>query len=412
MTNKEKKIAIGIFLTAFLLRSVIVLIAAARGSLQVWEYEDIANSILNGSGYAIKHLGIMHYSFGPPLYPLFSALVYYITNHSHLALGLAQAFFSSAVCVAIFGIGTKIFSRTVGLVAASMTILHPGLNLYVTKLHSFNIDVLILVLVVFALLKAWEKMSILWFILLGMMAGLCLLSRSTIFLFLPFAFIFFWSRSKNKEKLLKYMFLAGAIALVIIGPWLIRNYMVSKRFIFIQESGEVFWRGNNPGATGTSFSSDGKPIVDAIPLSSLHGLSGAGQDRLFWREGFRFIRTYPARFIVLTVRKFYYFWWFSPDSGIWYPVIYLTVYKILYAGILLFAAAGVTFALISKIPKVKEFTYLMLIFFITVSVTQSLFYIEGRHRLAIEPLLLIFSAYGIICLVQIHRHADLINNIV
>ena len=43
-----------------------------------------------------------------------------------------------------------------------------------------------------------------------------------------------------------------------------RNYIVLNKFVFIQESGEVFWRGNNQNATGTAFTDDGKPLLEIV----------------------------------------------------------------------------------------------------------------------------------------------------
>ena len=377
-----------------------VIFAAKVGLFRTFEYEIIANNILNGSGYTIKHLGVIHYSLGPPLFTLISALIYSITNHSQLALGLVQVFFSAVVCVVIFKIGEQIFERRVAFVAATMTIFHPGLVLYITRLSSFSTDALLFVLLIFTLLKVKQTFSIIWFILFGLISGLCLLSRSTVFLFLPVVFVFLWLRAPDRKRILRYSILSCIIILIIVGPWFIRNHIVLKKFIFIQECGEVFWRGNNPNATGTSFSIEGKPMINTISEEVFHGLSGIEQDRLFWKEGFKFIKSHPGQFLILTAKKFYYFWWFSPHSGIWYPHIYLPIYRVIYTIMLLLAVLGIMAALTSKIPRITEGVYLMLIFFFVISVSQSLFYVEGRHRLAIEPLLLIFTANGIFYLLK------------
>lgn len=65
----------------------------------------------------------------------------------------------------------------------------------------------------------------------------------------------------------------------------------------------------------------------------------------------------------------------------------------------LFAVFGVYFSIFyNRINFSKEI--FLFIAVLTISIMQSLFYIEGRHRLAIEPLLLIFSSAGFIYIIK------------
>lgn len=387
-----------IFLLAFLIRLIVVVFAVKNGSIQSWEYESIANNILDDLGYRVEHLGITHYVFGPPLYPLLTALIYAVTNHSQLALVLLQVFLSAIACTVIFTIGREMFNYTVGIIASFLVIFHPGILVYVTKLHSLNIDVLLLALVVLITLKAKNNMKMVYFVLLGSVFGLCMLSRSTIFLFVLSAITFLLCTVKDKKKTLYYSSLTVIIAMLIIFPWLVRNYSLLNSFVFIQKTGEVFWRGNNQNATGTTYTLDKEPIINSAPKEfreRLYHSTEIEQDRLFWRESIKFIKSSPLKFVMLTVRKFYYFWWFSPHFGIEYPKHYLLIYRGLYAAGFLFAIFGVISAFNSRNMRLRGDACLLILFFLSISLLQSLFYIEGRHRWAIEPLILIFSAHGI-----------------
>jgi len=397
--KNNKKFALIIFLFAFFIRLAAVLLARHYGRLQIWEYEAIADSILSGSGYQFEHLGTVHRAFGPPLYPFLASLVYFLTDHSRLALAVIQVFLSSLACVFIFEIGRKLFCMKTALLAFLITALHPGLIIYATKLHAFNIDMPLLALVVMLLFKACERMSIGHFSLFGAVSGLCLLSRSTVFFFLFIAPVLLLFRSDHKKRLAAYFILSFIIALLVISPWVARNYVLLDKPVFIQKAGEVFWRGNNLNATGTAYAADGKPMINSAPeefVRKIHASGEIEQDKLFWDTAFEFIGDNPFRFIELTMKKFYYFWWFSPQSGLRYPETYLKIYKIFYSIILFFAACGLALALSSKKRKVIEASYLLLCFFLTISALQSLFYVEGRHRWAIEPLLIIFTAKGLI----------------
>lgn len=389
-----------VFIIALFFRLMAVTIAAHNNAIETWEYEEIATNILNGAGYQMNHFGTTHYTFCPPAYPFFSAFVYFLTGHSKVILAAVQAIVSAFGCIFIFLLGKTIFNNKVALLSSVMAALHPGIILYVAKLHSFNIDWVLFAVLIFALLKALSKMSLGYFIFFGFVFGVCFLARSTVLLFMPLVLIVLsFSRKGGRNKLAQYFIVSFIAASVIITPWAVRNYMRLGQIELVQKSGVVFWRGNNINATGTSYTTDGMPIIEASSpqfLKKLYSSNEIDQDALFWKAGLEFIKTHPFKFLVLYLKKFYYFWWFSPNYGMHYAHLHAVLYKFLYAILLIAAIIGIYAALRSQNLKTREYTLIFILFFLTVSLSQSLFYVEGRHRLAIEPLFIIFSAFGLI----------------
>ncbi|MFC1623816.1 ArnT family glycosyltransferase [Candidatus Omnitrophota bacterium] len=369
------------------------------GHIQFWEYETIANNILKGAGYGYEYLGILHRAFGPPLYSFLCAFIYYFSNHSYAILLIFQVFLSAMTCVLIFYIANKIFNQKIAILAAILTCIHPGMIIYSAKLHPLTIDIFLFTLAILVLLRAKGEMRARYFILFGIISGICFLSRSTFAIYIPIVFIYLWVLSKDKRKIAFYAGLSVLAMLLVIGPWTIRNYRVLEKLIFVQKSGEVFWRGNNINATGTAYTNGGRPMVESISLEfreKIYSYNEIKQDELFWSEGLKFIKEQPFDFVLLTMKKFYYFWWFSPQSGIEYHKSYLLFYKAVYSFIVLFTIFGIFFALGSNVNSIKENTWLLLLFFLSISLSQSLFYVEGRHRWAIEPLILTLTANGLI----------------
>ena len=88
-------------------------------------------------------------------------------------------------------------------------------------------------------------------------------------------------------------------------------------------------------------------------------------------------------------------WWFSPMSGLLYPRYYLVLYKIFYSAMLVLACLGIN-SLLKKRVSVRQEVYLLLFFLTFLSLFQALYYVEGRHRWSVEPILMIFSAAGIL----------------
>lgn len=406
---KTRNALISVFIFALLVRLATVAIAAHNHVIETWEYEEIAENILKGAGYQMNYFGTIQKTFCPPAYPFFSAFVYYLTGHNIITLAVVQAVVSAFGCIVIFWIGKVIFDNKTALLSSIMAALHPGVVLYVAKLHSFNIDWVLFAVLILALFKALSKISIGNFVFFGLVFGACFLARSTVALFLPLVIIFLsFTEKRNRNKLMRYFIISLAVASIIIIPWAVRNYIRLGRIELSQRSGVVFWRGNNANATGTSYTLDGAPMLSAASpefLKKLYNSNEIEQDNLFWKESISFIKGHPSKFILLYVKKFYYFWWFSPHYGVNYKHFHPEVYKLLYAVLLIAAITGIRAALLSGSLKTKEYTLVLILLFLTVSLSQSLFYVDGRHRLAIESLLLIFSAHGIIFIKDRLRNA-------
>jgi len=197
------------------------------------------------------------------------------------------------------------------------------------------------------------------------------------------------------RKTLFIIFIAGIVVL----PWVIRNCYIHRQFVFMQTPALDIWVGNNINASGTNYLKDGTPVHGLMPedmINKIYASDELGQDRIFKEAAYRFIKEHPGKFALLFFRKLYYFWWFSPQTGVNYSHIYLIIYKIFYSLVVFFAIWGIAFVLTEDEQKARRKTLLILALFLAISIMQSLFYVEGRHRWAVEPLLLIFTAKGLI----------------
>lgn len=383
--------------SAFLIRLAYGIYTGSLFFPEVWEYEDIAVNLYQGRGFLINFLGKDYYGYSTPLYPLFCAVIYKLLGHNQSVVVLAQIFISSLLCAVIYLISLDIVDRSTALLSSFLVVFHPALIVFSsTKLHAFTLDAFLISLTLFSFLFLLKKASILRALACGVVYGLCALTRSTIIPFLPLAMLwFFWARKIRTREILKYFFVFISSAGIIIGIWSFRNFLVFKRFIPVTTvSTEVFWRGNNINASGDSFAAFGQPV-----LTYDQGFFNRIKDRdeiqrydLFRWTAWDFIRAYPLKFLSLTLKKFYFFWWFSPHAGQFYPGIPFIIYKFGYFFILLFSIIG----FISGSREAFRKTVLVFILLLVISMAQSLFYIEGRHRLAVEPLLLIFVPAGFI----------------
>jgi 4-amino-4-deoxy-L-arabinose transferase-like glycosyltransferase len=400
--RRIKTVLIVVLAAGFLSRLVLVVAFKTYAHPVVWEYETIANNLLAGKGFSFVFLGTTYRSFATPLFAYLCAAVYALTNHSFLAILLVQSLFNTALALVIFKIAKLVFSEAVGLLAAALVAFHPGFMYYdAVILIPLSIDSFFIAAITLVLLKNKERPSVQAMSLVGGLIGLAALCRGiTAVLLLP-AIIYpgLFARSLHFKHQLKIMACVLCATLVVLAPWLIRNYMVQKRFVFISStSAENFWRGNNLLATGTSYDAHGTKIIYLWPedfRTKVASLTEIQQMDFFKSEAWSFIRANPRQATKLYLKKLYYFWWFSPQSGITYPQKYLAIYKYFYVPLLSFFLIGVGFALATGKKAVRESSLILLSLPLTICLAQSLFYVEGRHRWLIEPIIIIFFSYGI-----------------
>jgi hypothetical protein len=371
----------------------LAMLAARPDALDFWEYETLATNIVNGQGYLIHRFGHVAFAFGDGnLYSFLSATVYLIAGHEPLVLAAVQAVVASLAAPVIFAIGARAFPRPVAGLGAAMATLHPGLLAYTMKLHPLGLDVLLMAMMVFWVGRAGEGLR--GGALAGLALGIGLMSRPTLFLAGLAALLVRWRGSRRGIALTLG---AGAIALVVVTPWVARNWAVLGRPVFITSSLEDVWKGNNPISSGSSYLPSGRDIFSASPPELVARIRQAGEldlNEIFTQEVMAFVVHHPGEFASLTARKFVYFWWLSPQAGVLYPAAWPTAYGLYAAVILTFAVAGATAILRGGRSEERQLLGTLATISLVLAVIHALSYVEGRHRWGIEPLLLLLTARG------------------
>jgi hypothetical protein len=369
----------------------------------VWESETIATNLLTGKGFVFETLGVLYRSYMEPLYPFLCALIYRATNHSYAALGGVQILLGTTLVWLVYVCARHVASERAALLAAALTAVHPGLILYTTKFHPFVLDVTLwfaafAVVLGFSAQRPWRSS-----VTAGAMIGACVLTRPTILAMLPLVAWWIWRRSTGTPlRRLAPFAVVTICAGLVAAPWVWRNYEVHHRLMLTRSgSSFVFWLGNNPYLfTGSSMTLDGTPVVYSVPSAvrdELARLDELGQQEYFQREADAFVLAHPLDFARRVAIKFWYFWWFTPQAGLLYPALWLRLYQLFYIAVVILATGGVWIRWRTRASDLVEWdaTRVMLGVCLSIALLQSVYYVEGRHRLAIEPFLLIFAGCGI-----------------
>jgi hypothetical protein len=138
----------------------------------------------------------------------------------------------------------------------------------------------------------------------GLLTGAGILVRPALLLFLPLAAISFaWRRQWSA---------LGAIAVgavLVVGPWTVRNYEVHDRVMIVAADGGVtFWTGNHPLAIGEGDMAANPALkVDNQRLRSEHpGLTEEEMEPIYYREALAWMAAHPGDWLWLEIRKLFY----------------------------------------------------------------------------------------------------------
>lgn len=395
------QVALCIALASLVLRLVFILFIPEQ-NIATYEFVVIARNLLDGLGFEIGNHGTSYRTFGSPPFAFLSAFVYGTVGFSQRAMLVVQAGFSFISILACYGIACRLFSQQVGLGAALLVGFHPGLFYVDThKVHPLSFDVALATLGVLLSLELWKQRSLGNSFITGLVHGLAFFERSTFVGLMPLALWGLW-RANGRAAVVRLGAVYLAVFAAVLAPWALRNALLFHEPVLVSTTGgEVFWRGNNPVASGGAYA-EGRPgvaVFEAAPESFKQQVLGKDeltQNHIFYRAGASYIREHPAEASALYLKKLGAFWWFSAHSGFLYPESYLRLYKAYYAVIVVLALIGLAgiFRESRSEPRLAQLG--VSAFMLSVSLTQAMFYVEGRHRWGIESLLLIFAAAGAI----------------
>ena len=387
-----------IFVGALALRFLAQLAYGLYSRPETWEYNKIAQDFIAGHGYSYRFFESEWQTFGFPAFPMILALLHALGGgpNAYWLIGIALAVASAALVWVAYSIATHLFERTAGLVAAALVALNPPLLLFAARVHEVNLDALLAGAVLIAVLAQARSRSASG-VRLGILSGVATLARPTIVAFAVASLGALALRAPRRP-----LVVAAAITLAVALPWSVRNAAVLGTPSPTSPYNCVtLWMGNNPNATGGAITADGRSVFNVMPddlRARLLGQPEIEQGRIFCEEAFRFLRATPLSGLQWFAEKLMFFWWFPPHAGLLYPKGWIDAYRILWAieGTLVVIGGAAVWRRGSRVALGIVALQLLII-----SASQSVGYVEGRHRLLLEPTLSALAAVGIVSLAKL-----------
>lgn len=245
-------ILIAICAAGLILRALSVFVFAGefpRGDAR-WNHET-AIHILGNGGYSLVGTG-QPTAWNLPGYHFVLALIYGIFAPNHLYAGAFHAIVGVACIVLVYMLAKEYVSDKVALACAAMYAIWPSaIIVYTPKLHNTTLFSFFVLAVIILSTRAYRNPTAKNLLILFATLAISIYVRPELVLF-PFAlFGIFMAKRIPFKGALGLTLLAFAVILVVLSPWIVRNYLVFDKFIPLSTSGSYnMAKGNSLRLTG------------------------------------------------------------------------------------------------------------------------------------------------------------------
>jgi 4-amino-4-deoxy-L-arabinose transferase-like glycosyltransferase len=419
---KTNKILLIILISNFILKSLWVMLLphpplSAQGDPE--EYDILAWNMINHNGYNLQGLG-GHFTYflknrineptarRVPLYPLMIALIYLLVGRHYKAIFLVQSMIDTLVCFLIYLITKKVFdNHKAGLIASMLYFLYiPFLETNHVIMSETLYNFLFYLALLF-LIHALENQKLSYFMVSGIILGLAHLTRPTvIYVVFLFIFLILWTFRKKIYIGLNNSLTMLILFLIVISPWIIRNYLVFDRFIY-----STSLEGENLAYEFlSSYSNITSSNNNQIAIEEVFNRSGEiGRNDFLLEKAKNFYLTNPNKWF-FSIPDHLLILWFgnykNPKPQILY---YATTEKhhslsisSLVQNLLLLFLSILTFTKYFKLDWFK-ISLPIIIAFLLFNFTETLVTPDHRHFIPLAPSLIIIGSYSLLNLLMSTR---------
>jgi 4-amino-4-deoxy-L-arabinose transferase-like glycosyltransferase len=367
-----------------------------------WETGRVARSIATGRGFSSPYSEPTGpTALIPPVYTYvlagaFKLLGVYSTS-SALAILTLNNLFSSLTCVPVFLIARRIFGTRAAIWAGWIWAFFPySIALSNVVVWETSLTTLLVTLLVLLTLKLERSKNLGAWVGYGLLWGVSALTSPAILSTLPFLGTWIWFRQRRRGSNCTGVAFAASVAfLFVVTPWIWRCSRTYGRFVaFRSNFGLEVLVGNS---SDTSSPANWK-VLPGFNESELRELQRVGEPAYMaekQREASEFIAHHRLRYAGLTLRRILNTWtglwefpprWKMDESGL--PNI------LMYSFISVLAFSGVILAIRHGRKEVIPLTFLPIFLPGVYYLTHS----DMGFRHPIDPVLVIFSAYAVVCL--------------
>ena len=200
-------------------------------------YQTIGLNLLREHCFCLEpHISTVYRA---PLWPFIIAGISVIFGPSDYFARIFLSIIGSGTCVLIYLFARDLFGRRIGIVAGIIAAIYPELYIYDGWLYTESLYIFLLFALCYTLYRlqrASQGKRGLW-ILAGILLGLLSLTRPNglivIGIVMVWALIMVWTKILSWQPTVKGVMITTIIALALIAPWTVRNYIDTHTFILV-----------------------------------------------------------------------------------------------------------------------------------------------------------------------------------
>lgn len=276
-----------ILVLGILLRLIFILLHQRPLISDEREYDSLAYSLASTASYSYDGIPT---AYRPVGYPALVGSLYYVLGHHPLAVKCFQAVLDVGTALLIFLILAG-YSYRIRVLAAGLWAFYVPAILYSNFLMSETASAFLLTLTAFLITRKTDNRKG-TLTSIGICFGILVLMKPGA-LILPILLLFVLSRMNITPKSL---YPAAIAFLLVLAPWIARNYLRFDRFAVSSNGGINLLIGNNPHATGAyGITFDPEVLRDAKGEFDV--------DRRASQQALRFIGEHPVRFAFNATKK-------------------------------------------------------------------------------------------------------------
>ena len=275
-----------------------------RGAVALWE----------GRGFPVSGEEGLEPKREPGMY-VFLASVYSLFGHDVRMARIGQAVLASTFPLFAFAIARRLSDAGVlpaaaPRLAAALTVICPAFLFYTGVLMRETLLTFLFLASLLVLTGYVSQPRVRRLVLYGALVGLGALVDGRLMYF-PVFFAGFWAVTQRSWRpAARFLVVAFVVALVVISPWAIRNYVVLDRFVLLtSQQYKGFWLATNPeGILEWDW--------DREPLRSFRDLPPEIRDQKIADLAIENLRDHPVRYGGSAIVRFFRLWFSGSNSSV------------------------------------------------------------------------------------------------
>ena len=344
------------------------------------EWKIILFNLENNSlfGYRQVQDQIFPNIFMPPLYPLFLYLIKILNPFDTFYLKVIlyiQMITSILAIIYLRKILLNFFTNHISNIGTLIFSLFPLFIYGSTQISSISLQVFLIVIYFYFLFRIILKIKFKYLIYFSISSGLLMLLRGEFFIIFLLTLLFIYMVNKNFNHIIVLFF----ASLILISPYLVRNYYIFEKVTITKSLGFNLWKGNNlyslPEGSEKIYDKNMELKIKEITLDKKYDYN---IDEIYKSEAIKNIKAEPTRYLILYLKKLFAFMFIDFDST--YP----NYYNFFHIIPKIFISIGSLLGLIFLLREKNILNYFSLYYLFNICLF-SVFFILPRYSLALLP---------------------------